>query len=367
MVLLRGFGRAHSFWVSTPIRAAFVAFFFYLFVVGFSVALDIHFVVSDGKGGEFKGFLSSHWGPLFFVATPLAAILVGFLFQALDRALLSLDDVLSPTQKKFPKFSVWLGDRFRYAWGFWIFPVCILLPVALSFIADGPDIIAPLQSATIGASADKDWSTLGYKTHPKISPLFFLIFNIMAFGLQSFIAYCGFLLLIVISYHLVIFAKHGLGQKEWKSPQYWPGLHGESIAFNINWKYYDITGRCGLFLMDRVFALYLLQILISIGIAIWSVLANESSKTGVDLGSGILIFGNLILFPVTFFWIVIPYWFYFPRRLPAGLEEKGYTPPKPWPMGAQKLTWLSITVTWCAWIYLFTKGWPSVRVFLGIV
>jgi len=364
-VLLDGFGCAHTAWTTKPVRAAIIALLIFLCVATLSWALDIHWTVHDASGSTYKGFLRSHWGPLFFVAMPIATLIMSLLFRALDEALVSLNRIIVPADENTPLFSVWLAQRFRIAWGLWIFPACVALPVALSLVADGSDILAPLEAANLPPSGDKDWVTLGYLQSSN-SPLWYLLFNLLAFGLQAFLGYCGFLLIFVVSFLLWIFARYGLGGRKWTQTHVLQTNSSAPISYTVQWDYDDDTGRCGLFLMDRVFAFYVGLIFISLGIAAWSVLANEASVTGIDKGSAILAFCNLLLLPLAFVWILIPYWIRFPRQLPRNAKARGCVDPRPWPFGAEKLSWSIIGTTWVAWLYLFKKAWDGVRVFLGI-
>src|SRR5439155_26833747 len=121
-----------------------------------------------------------------------------------------------PEQCVSPPLSALLADRLRYAWPTWIYPSCIHLSVLLTLIADGRDIIAPLQSQVILPSKDRDWSTLGYVAHKELSPLWYLTFNIAAFALQAFLAYCGLLLLLLTAYLLGLSITYGLAGRELK-------------------------------------------------------------------------------------------------------------------------------------------------------
>src|SRR5262245_36057357 len=158
-ILLRAFGPVHSRWMLYPLRATALAAGAFLGVAVLSLVLGIGFQF-QANNVTIKGFLLSlNWGPLFLLATPLAAFLMGWYFRALDNALLSLDGILKPRQPDAPPFSSLLADRLRYAWPSWVYPACMFLSIFLTLIADGRDIIAHPQSPVISTSQAKDWST----------------------------------------------------------------------------------------------------------------------------------------------------------------------------------------------------------------
>lgn len=351
-ILGRGFGFWHETWVKRPLLAAVVAFVCYAIAAIFSLVLHIGWTFTSADGTERPGFLQTHWGPLFLIGMPAATSLIGYYFQALERALGALDQIIKPSRNHVSGFTEYLGNRFRLDWTGWMHPVAILVSVLLVILADGRDIAAPLQSRVLPHSSELDWSTVGYQSQPAISPMMYLAFNIVAFALEGFLAYCGFLLLILTSRILVLLFKDGLNSRRVK----------RETQYHVQWAYDDETGRCGLHQFDKVFAIYLLLLFVSVALALWSVLAQATP----DRGSAILIVANLFLLPFVFFWIAIPYWKEFPRSLPSQYKDKGYIDPQPWPFGAEKIVWAVVAFAVSSWLYLAKEGWEAVAIFLAL-
>jgi hypothetical protein len=337
-----------------PVRAAAFASGTFLVVAALSLLLGIGIRFQANKQ-TITGFLLSHWGPTFLLATPLSAFLMGWYFRALDNAILSLDRILKPEQTDSPPFSECIADRFRYAWPAYIYPVCLFLPMLLTLIADGRDIISPLQSPVIPPSHEKDWSTLGYLATNAWHPLWYLIFNIAAFALQVFIAYCGFLLLLLTAYLLGLSITYGLAGKPLKE-LFVPPDTARSVQFKAIWDFTAPKGRCGLHMLDTVFFLYVALNFVCLGVTIVSVVVNERWKGGVDLGSVILMVGTLLFIPLSFIWILLPYYSNFPDELPAELKDKGFPKPTAWPWGSEKLTWGLIGLAITSWVYIASKA-----------
>jgi hypothetical protein len=348
-ILYPAFGMIHSRWMRYPRRATICAAGAFLIIAITSLFLGIGrpFQANDET---IDGILSApNWGPLFLFATPIAANLMGWYFRALDNALLSLDHILKPVNPEWPTFSAFLTDRLRYAWPTWIFPVCVFLPIFLTIVADGRDIIAPMRSPVIPPSQEKDWSTLGYLAYTDRSPLYYLAFNIVAFGLQVFVAYCGFLLLVLTAYMLNLSINFGIAGRELRELFVHPDA-ARTFQFRTQWDFRGQKGRCGLHQLDSVFFLYVALNLVCLVVAGVSVFINEGWKGGADLGSFILIGGTILWFPVSVYWIVYHYWSRFPSEAEIPAALKGKVPkPTPWPWASAWVTWFVVILAGALW------------------
>lgn len=361
-ILQHAFGMIHGWWLLYPLRATTLAFasFFIVAILAQVLGIGFEFTADNGKGPQqCKGFWwPPNWGPLFLFATPLSALLMGVYFRVLDNALLSLDHIVKPDQPDSPPFSSLLADKLRYAWPTWIYPTCILCSVLLTVISDGRDIIAPLESQVIKPSKDLDWSTMGYLAKPerKEKELWYLLFNIAAFSLQVFVAYCGFVLLLLTGYMLGFCIYYGLAGRELREVFVHPDV-ARSFQFKPVWDFNAPKGRCGLHLLDDVYFLYVALNFVCLGVSITSIVVREhwkDWKPEPHVGSVILMFGTVFFIPVSFVWILYPYYSNFPTELPPDLKDKA-PKPTPWPWGSEKLTWGFIGLAFTSWGYLATQ------------
>jgi hypothetical protein len=209
------FGGAHRRWMLSPKKAALIGLGYYLVVVIASGSLHIWskftyksssnclaVVQTIDAGGAWSnaalrvssdpaladGFAIWNWGILYSFSLPLAAFLMAYYFRTLDQALLSLDDVIKPAGSSKKPFTEFLTERVRAQWSSTIFPISFALAVILTLVADGHDIVAPLQSSVIWPTCTRDWSTVGY-TQGFFAPIWYFVFNCAAFSMQAFLAF----------------------------------------------------------------------------------------------------------------------------------------------------------------------------------
>lgn len=356
-ILRRSLGLIHTRWLLKPKRAALLAFLWYLAVVIVANFLDIFWTFHDKAGREIVGFANSHWGPLFLFAMPTMALLVGYYLRALENALQSIDDVVVPVAQETSRpFSEFISGRLRFAWTAWIFPLAIAAPIILTIMADGRDIIAPLQSPAIHPSNERDWATLGYLVHPGRS-LWYLLFNLFAWSMQIFLTYCALLLLTLTTFLLGVVFRYGLGGRKVAELLMPPSEEQLPDKYTPRW---DCTKRrCGLEDLDWIFGFFMIIIICFLLICSVSILANANLKKGADLGSAILAFGAVFLLPIAVLWIFQPYFTNFPKELASELKGKpGYVEPNPWPFGSEKVAWGAVGTAWALWGFL---AWTVIR------
>lgn len=346
--VLSPLGRLHQLWLRYPFGAAALGFGFALFLWGFAWALGIDVEVKTQDGKKLAGFMKTHWGPQSFLAMPLAPLVFAFLLIYLDRGISSLDKIIHPIGAQ-ESFSSWVKTKLGRNWRYWIFPASLLVPLVLTLALDYPGILAPLiydSAGDIPEHAQRGWGTDGAFAHPETPRWLFLVFNASVFSTQVFYGYCAFGLAFLFTFLIRTAMKCGLKDT----------YEDQNQLFLVRWNFRDPSGRCGLLGMDRVFAIYVGAILLSLGVCIWSVRGHLSETGRLDGGSLVLAVGNLILFPAAFFWFILPYWTAFPRSLPSNLKEEGYYAPSAWPFGSEKLTWVLIGGAVYAWGYLLWLG-----------
>jgi hypothetical protein len=300
--------------------------------------------------GEFTGFANSQWC-LFLIALPLATFLVGYYLRRVDHSLRSLDRLIKPLDESPVCFSVFLAERFRLHWFGWIFRLSILLPLVLTIIADGEDILAPLQSPLIPVSIEHDWSNFGYQIRPPRSAFWYLAFNGAAWAMQVFLAYCGFVVVSLTATVLGTVFRYGLGGKRIIDGFRAPGTPTLPQHYEPHWDFTD--KRCGLKDLDFVFLMFVgLILVINVACGV-SIIWNIHLKEGADIGSAILALVTMILVPAAAFWVFMPYFGSFPPELPSQLKGKaGYVEPSPWPFGSEKLAWMLIVAVSASWVFL---------------
>ena len=338
-VLRASLGRLHRAWMQRPTRAAGFAFLWYVAVAAASLVLGIHteFPAPPSDVGESlaRGFYTElYWGPLYLVAVPLSAYLVGWLLEVIDGALDSLDHVLTPGVPDAdggPMFTTYLAGRLPVPLRR-IAVLALILAAGITLVADYSFILAPAEFEWVEPSEIHAWSTRGFEGHPGVAAPFYLLFNIGAFAMQAFLIYCGFYIALSLSYILLLVNKQE------------SGAEGDSFLFT--WDYSDQTGRCGLHQFDRVYILFILSFLISMilgGVSLGTQV--YAGAHGIDAGLKVMVFCFVIVIPIAFAMIIIPYWKGFPRSVPKHVINQGYPEPKPWPLGADNLAWGMILVT----------------------
>lgn len=103
------FGTVHRWGMAKPLKAACLAFLWYLLVATMAAWLGLwsrHFqstsvdcmlhTSSTGAVTPADGFSIWNWGILYFVAMPLAAFLMSVYFKSLENSLVKLDAVIKP-------------------------------------------------------------------------------------------------------------------------------------------------------------------------------------------------------------------------------------------------------------------------------
>lgn len=340
-VLISGLDSLHVAWMKHPLRAAMFGLAYAVLLAAASLLLGIagEFEVD---GVSYNGYMRTHWGPQTFLAMPIAAAVIAYLLRFLDRGVSSLSHLIVPHSANAP-FIEWLGDQVARHWRLWIVPLSLFLIIILTVAADFPGIFGPLLDPL------PDWAQEGWGTHghhvahaPAVTYFFF---NVGVFGTQIFYGYSGLMALFLTSFLIRTSVVAGLSQRDETS----------GSLYRVKWDYRDPTGRCGLHEMDKVFVLYVTVILVAVGIAVLSVLGHKA-EDHLDIGSVILVFGTLLLFPAAIFWFMIPYWSSFPTEVPPRLKDLGLVKPTPWPLRSEKLSWLLMGVALSAWVYLFTQA-----------
>jgi len=342
----------HRAWLVHPIAAAVIALLWDIAVLLAAVPLGVIWSFDTANVRAVVGFGNSHWGPLFLLAMPAAALLLGLYLRLLDNALQTLDRVIRPLPGPAAKpFSLFLTERFRLHWAAWIFPLSVAVPIILTVIADGRDICAPLQSPAIPPSNELDWSTLGYLARPGTPPLWYFGFNIAAWLMQIFLAYCGMLVITLTAAVLGTVFRYGLGGKRVADLFVAPGATPAPERYRPEWDF--TTRRCGLEGMDWVFLFFVGLNLFALVMCTTSILVNVYLKNGADVGSSFLALASMVLLPLATFWVFSPYFSNFPEELPGNLKDRSeYVKPSPWPFGSERLTWALITITSGLWLFL---------------
>jgi hypothetical protein len=349
-IVRRALGLMHTRWLLRPKRAAIAAGLWYLMVLVVAAGLGIVWKFKV-NGKTVVGFADSHWGPLFLFAMPLAGWLIGYYLRLLENALQGIDEVVVPASEITARpFSEFISGRLRYAWMSWIFPLAVAAPVVLTIIADGRDIIAPLQSRAIPPSNEVDWSTLGYATRPQ-SAIWYLVFNLLAWSMQVFLGYCALIAIFSTTFILGIVFRYGLGGRRVADLLLPPSVDPLPEKYKPQWNCKKL--RCGLEDLDLVFGFFVAFVILVLLTCAVSILDNAYLKDGADLGSAILAFGSVLLLPAAVLWIFQPYFSSFPRGLPDEFKGKpDYVEPSPWPFGSEKVAWGIIVAAWLLWGFL---------------
>lgn len=350
-------GNLHNYWMSHPGKSAVAGFLYIAFVCVCSAVLGIS--TDFGPNAQYKGFLTSiNWGPLYLIGMPLIIFSVAILFHLLNSALTSLDDILIPASNEISPFSGEFFAQFGSVWRKFILPISIIVSIAIVLSADFAGIFAP--TGNFSSATEQDWASVGYKLHPQIHWAAYLTFNILAFFAEGVFAYIASITIFSLAYPLYLFAQYSIsGTAE--------SAVNKSIVshYKLVWKYDDAQGRCGLHKLDKVFITYVAIIGASIAFAIVSVLKNINT-TGFDSGSLILVVGVGLLLPLSFVWIILPYWIKFPDKLPtkdqlpAELKNINLPDPKPWPLGSETISWGILAFVSGGWIYLMKLAWDQI-------
>jgi hypothetical protein len=365
------FGPVHRWWMTRPKQAAWLALLFYLLVIMSAGHLGIlarHFSSTSidcsvsvggeesagGKAVTADGFIVGNWGVLYVFAMPLAALLMGLYFGLLDRALLGLDNVIKPIGKSDKPFSQFLVERIRLHWSAWIFPLSLAAPIVLTVIADGRDILAPLQSRAILPSCGNDWSTVGWSAYPHASSLWYFGFNLLAWLMQIFLGYCGVLSLALTGGVLGIVFSYGLGDRSIVELFVPPGAQASPVRYHPEWQYGK--SRCGLEDLDVVFLLFVVLNFFALVASATSIFVNVFLRHHATVGSFVLGVGTMVFIPFSCFWVFVPYFSHFPEDFPKDFvaDEANRHKPNPWPFGSEKLSWVVVGLTASFWLFLFT-------------
>lgn len=389
------FGSVHRWWMRKTVYAALLAFAFYLAVTFAASALHIWSdftykgssdciatpatapVVGQGAPSGQQGpvgptlaygFSAWNWGFLYSFALPLAVSLMGLYFRVFDYALLSLDNVIKPEKQSNEKtndgraiqvedankpFTVFLAERTRTLWSSIIFPISLALSLILTVVADGRDIVAPLQSRIIWPTCTRDWSTVGFTVTNASAQSWYFAFNCAAFLMQAFLGYCGILLLIMTG---VVFGQvftYGLGRRDILESFREPGTQKLPARYTPVWVW--CHERCGLEKLDTVFLIFTGLSFFALVASAMSIFVNIYERHRVTHGSVVLAIGTMFLIPWSVFWVFVPYFTNFPKQLPTDFvpTTNPCNPPNPWPFGSEKMTWVLIVITSTFWFALF--------------
>jgi hypothetical protein len=390
------FGSVHRWWMSKTTYAALVAFVFYLAIVfaartlhiwsDFSykvtqeciaIPATVPLAAQGTPGGQQApaepalayGFEAWNWGFLYSFALPLAVAVMGLYFRALDRALLSLDDVIKPQkaatrdagtetkqdsrEEQTKRFTLFLTDRIRVLWPSVVFPVSLALSLLLTVVADGHDIVAPLQARLIWPTCTRDWSTVGFTTPNAAGQGWYFVFNCAAFLMQAFLGYCGILVLTLTGTVFGQVFTYGLGRRDIIETFRQPGSPQSPVRYAPEWIW--CFERCGLEKLDNVFLAFTGLSFFALVASATSIFVNVYGRHHVTHGSVILAIGTMFFIPWSAFWVFIPYFTNFPRDFPPNFVPTR-TPcvkPNPWPFGGEKMTWVLIAITSGFWVTLF--------------
>ena len=350
-------GKLHNYWLSNPGKSALIGFLFIVFLCIFAAALGI--ATNFGPDGVHKGFVTSiNWGPAYLIGMPLVIFSVALLFRLLNDALTSLDEILVPGDKNINRFSVVFFDYYGKAWKRYIVPASIVISIAIVLGADFTGIFAP--TGYFEATIEKDWTSVGYTVYQDKPWVLFLIFNILAYFAEGIFGYICAITVLSIAYPLYLF-----GQCSFSDSPTTESKKSFIHNYTLQWKYDDAHGRCGLHKLDKVFITYVGIIGIAIILGLISVLKHKYT-TGIDTGSVIIIVGVGLLLPLSFIWIILPYWIKFPSnlppkdQLPEELKNANLPDPKPWPLGSEKVSWGFLAFISSGWVYLMKQGWDYI-------
>jgi hypothetical protein len=380
-ILGSAFGNVHRWWMQKPGNAALVAFACYLIIAVASGYLRIwskfeykkiscHATQTTVPGGTgpssgnstgseptlADGFAIWNWGFLYSFSMPLAAFMMGHYFRALDNGLLSLDGVIKPSDGSAKSFTAFLAERVQLQWSSIVFPISLVFALVLTVFADGRDIIAPLQSNVILPSCTRDWSSVGY-TQGIFPALWYFAFNCAAFAMQAFLGYCGILVLSLTAVTFGTVFRFGLGSRAIVDSFRAPGTEPPPERYRPDWVWCDT--RCGLGALDIVFLLFTGLSLFALVASAASIFVNVYLRHHATPGSVVLAVGTMFFIPWSAFWIFIPYFSNFPKKLPPDFEppptREICDTPDPWPFGSERLSWTLIAITVLFWLSLLTS------------
>jgi hypothetical protein len=86
-----------------------------------------------------------------------------------------------------------------------------------------------------------------------------------------------------------------------------------------------------------------------------SIFVNVYLRHHATRGSVVLAVGTRFFIPWSAFWIFVPYFTKFPRKLPADFKptkDQPDDPPDPWPFGSERMAWTLIVITSLFWMSL---------------
>jgi len=325
--IIEQLGKFHTYWFKNTSKVVFILTLFTISLGIYSYFLGIAF--NFGEKEEYRGFITSiNWFPSLIITIPISMYLVKFFFYLLEDAIFSLDNILIPINNNNIKFSEKLINSFISFWKTRIFPISVILTIALVVIADYYSIFSIFY---ISSASEKDWSNFGFIVYPNKNEFFYLAFNTLAFFLEWILLYITSIVFFSSIYPLLVFAKSGVEKEHFK----------DNILYDykLKWKYDDPHGRCGLHKLDRVFIVYIVMIVFGLIAVFISIVANSYFLNGMDLGGLLLLVIMVLLLPASFIWIIFPYWTNFPQKLPMidklpeEFKNKTLPDPKPWPLG----------------------------------
>jgi hypothetical protein len=166
--------------------------------------------------------------------------LIGYYLKLLDNALATLDDVIKPSgsgEEPKESFTQFLVERVRLHWSSWVLPLSLAAPIILALVADGCDILGPLQSQAVPPSCSSDWSAVGYTMPGHPAALWYLAFNFAAWTMQVFFGYCGARVLALTGAVLGTVFRYGLGGQRVVDVFRPPAALPVPDRYNADWKY----------------------------------------------------------------------------------------------------------------------------------
>jgi hypothetical protein len=350
--LTKVLGKFHGDWIERPFLFAAITFSYALVVFISSILLGVW--SNFGPDGKYIGFSTPNWGWLYPWAMSAVALCTGFFLRVSSNAIVSLDNIVLSKDTEKSSFSIFILPQLRAGWrvAFWS---SIGLTVVLVMLADGKDIFSPIIASN---SAHQDWATHGYILNPKHRYLY-VIFNVAAFGMQGFISYCGLLLLLGSSsmlYWIIVQLSLLEKKRRYQLSKKIKFDISDTVtdSFRIEWDWDGLRGRCGLHEFDKVYGLYVLFIILTLIFAANSIFWNIKILGRPDVGSWLLVAGPILIFPGAFFWILYPYWYYFPDCRPDDPKGEKKVQPERWPFGS-RLSWSFIVTAGLLWLYIVTS------------
>ena len=357
------FGSLLGEWTRRPNTYLLISVSWYIAVLfgAYSLGILKTFKLADGR--TVPGFWSTQWGALFLFAMPLVTWVFAKYLVALSAATSTLDVIIKPKSAGLPLFTSFLERRHFRAHQTWIRWIALVTPIALTALADGADILAPLQLSWPTPSNESDWATRGFQVAGASSAYLYLAFNTAAWVMQLFVGFCAMYLLLTTGLVLGTVFHDGIGGRRIFELLSTPGASKASVQYEPSW---DFTRRrCGLDDMDWVFLIFVGINILALLLCAVSILTNAYWKLGADLGSDFLVVGCLFFLPASAAWVFLPYFTAFPHNRPSHLTDAaGCVDPSPWPFGSKSLARILIAAVFGLWAFLF---WQALKfLFPGI-